>query len=201
MSDAAAFVTELLEALPDRFAESLGDLSDEARFDAIVAARQLATLVRATRASYVLQVDGELAYTDLHIAGAFGHTGSLEVVARDPKLASEIEGQAQRYSLSERISVHGGDPPAVVAGLNGPFDLVVLSSRWGDYERLYDDVARLNRIGGAVVVANAASLPMADPEARETVALRGFLTRLAADERYVLSTGSDFSLVLAARVR
>ena len=34
-------------------------------------ARQLATLVRATRASYVLHIGGELGYTNLHIVG--GH--------------------------------------------------------------------------------------------------------------------------------
>ena len=195
------FVAELLDALPDRFGDTLADLPPDARIPAMATARQLTTLVRATRASYVLHIGGELGYTNLHIAGAFGHTGQLEIVVPDPKVASEIERLAERYALSERLSVHPGDAPAVVSGLNGPFDLIVLSGRWSDYPRLLEDLARLNRVGGSLVVANAAELPGADAEARETVALRSVLARLAADERYLLSTGFDFSTVLAARVR
>ena len=213
------FARELLEAQADRFATVLDGVPEPVASAAAVSARQIATLVRATRASYVLLVEGEpppatdldaaaveqlatslASYRALHIAGAFGHTGQIEVVERSPKVADGIRRAAERYALAEHVRVHSGKPPAVVHALNGPFDLVVLSGRWREYERMAEDLTRLLRIGGSLTVVNAASLPAA-PDDREAAGLRAFLSFLAADERYLLSTGLDFGGVLAARVR
>lgn len=213
------FARELLEAQADRFASVLDGVPEPVARAAAVSARQIATLVRATRASYVLLVEGEpppatdldaaaverlatslASYRALHIAGAFGHTGQIEVVERSPKVADGIRRAAERHALAEHVRVHSGKPPSVVHALNGPFDLVVLSGRWREYERMAEDLTRLLRIGGSLTVVNAASLPAA-PEDREASGLRAFLSFLAADERYLLSTGLDFGGVLAARVR
>ncbi len=213
------FARELLEAQADRFASVLDGVPEPVARAAAVSARQIATLVRATRASYVLLVEGEpppatdldaaaveqlatslASYRALHIAGAFGHTGQIEVVERSPKVADGIRRAAERHALAEHVRVHSGKPPSVVHALNGPFDLVVLSGRWREYERMAEDLTRLLRIGGSLTVVNAAALPAA-PEDREAAGLRAFLSFLAADERYLLSTGLDFGGVLAARVR
>lgn len=215
---AEEFARELLEAQADRFASVLAAAPAETHLDAAGTARRLATLVRATRASYVLLVEGEpspvaaygaeaeqvatslAAYRTLHIAGAFGHTGQIEVVERSPKVATGIRRAAERHALAEHVRVHSGDPPSVVHALNGPYDLAVLAGRWSEYERMDESLARLIRIGGALIVVNAA--PLADaPEGADADALRRFLAHLAADERYLLSTGLDFGAVVAARVR
>lgn len=215
---AEEFARELLEAQADRFASVLAAAPAETRLAAASSARRLATLVRATRASYVLLVEGEplpdnldasaalelatslAAYRTLHIAGAFGHTGQVEVVERNPKVAAGVRAAAERHAFDEHVRVHSGKPPAVVHALNGPYDLAVLGGRWREYERMEEDVTRLLRIGGALTVVNAAPLAAA-PEGAEADALRRFLARLAADERYLLSTGLDFGAVVAARVR
>lgn len=218
MTATEGFARELLEAQPDRFASSLADAPEAEALSAALTARRIATLVRAARASYVLLVEGEpppdgleaaaaqrlaaglAAYRTLHVAGAFGHTGQVEVVERDPKAADGIRQAAERHALAERVRVHSGDPPTVVHALNGPYDLAVLSGRWSEYERMEEDLTRLLRIGGSLAVVNAA--PLADaPEGAEADGLRRFLARLAADERYLLSTGPDFAAALAARVR
>ena len=218
MSAGEDFARELLEAQADRFASVLVDVPEDTAFTAASSARQIATLVRATRATYVLLVEGEpppgdldaaaaqqlatslAGYRTLHIAGAFGHTGQVEVVERSPKVATGVRQAAERHALDEHVRVHSGDPPTVVHALNGPYDLVVLSGRWSEYERMEESLARLIRVGGSLAVVNADSL--ADtPEGREADALRRFLSLLAADERYLLSTGFDFGGVLAARVR
>ncbi len=204
MSAGDEFARELLEALPDRFAAALPDSSPDSRLAAVVTARQLATLVRATRASYVLHIGGELAYTDLHVAGAFGHTGQIEIVERSPRVAGAIREAAERHALADRMRIHFGDPPEVVHALNGPYDLAVLSGRWSEYERMFDDLTRLIRTGGALTITNAAPLADAlarDPDEPEASALRRFLALIATDERYLLSTGRNFASVLAARVR
>ena len=212
------FARELLEAQADRFASLLEGVPEATAFAAAVSARQVATLVRATRASYVLLVEGEpppagleaaaaeqlaaslASYRALHVVGAFGHTGQIEVVERSPKVAEGIRRAAERHALAEHVRVHSGKPPTVVHALNGPFDLVVLSGRWREYERMEEDLTRLLRIGGSLTVVNAALLAAA-PDDREAAGLRAFLSYLAADERFLLSTGLDFGGVLAARVR
>ena len=213
------FARELLEAQPDRFASLLADAPAPLAFPAVSSARAIATLVRATRATYVLLVEGEpppadagldaaaaerlaaglASYRALHIAGAFGHTGQVEVVERGPKVADGIRQAAERYALAEHVRVHSGKPPTVVHALNGPYDLIVLGGRWREYERMEEDLTRLLRIGGSLTIVNAA--PLAASEGREAEALRSFLAFLAADERYLLSTGLDFAGVLAARIR
>ena len=212
------FARELLEAQADRFASLLEGVPEATAFAAAVSARQVATLVRATRASYVLLVEGEpspagleaaaaerlaaslASYRALHVVGAFGHTGQIEVVERSPKVAEGIRRAAERHALAEHVRVHSGKPPTGVHALNGPFDLVVLSGRWREYERMEEDLTRLLRIGGSLTVVNAAPLAAA-PDDREAAGLRAFLSYLAADERFLLNTGLDFGGVLAARVR
>ena len=218
MSDGEDFARDLLEAQPDRFASVLAGAPGGSTLAATATARQIATLVRATRASYVLLVEGEpppdgldaaaalelatslAAYRTLHIAGAFGHTGQVEVVERNPKVAAGIREAAERHAFDEHVRVHSGKPPAVVHALNGPYDLVVLSGRWREYERMEEDLTRLLRIGGSLTVVNAAGLTDA-PGGAEADALRRYLALLAADERYLLSPGLDFAGVIAARIR
>lgn len=214
------FARELLEAQADRFASVLDGVPEAMALDAAVTARQIATLVRATRATYVLLVEGEpppagdgldaaaaqrlaaglASYRALHVVGAFGHTGQIEVVERSPRVADGIRQAAERHALAEHVRVHAGKPPTVVHALNGPYDLIVLGGRWREYERMEEDLTRLLRIGGALTVVNAGSLAGATDD-RETEGLRRFLSFLATDERYLLSTGLDFGVVLAARVR
>jgi len=219
MASGEEFARELLQAQADRFASLLEGVPESMALGAAMTARQLATLVRAARASYVLLVEGEpppdadgldaaaveqlaaalASYRALHIAGAFGHTGQIEVVERSPKVADGIRRAAERHALAEHVRVHSGKPPAVVHALNGPYDLVVLGGRWREYERMEEDLTRLLRIGGSLTIVNAASLTAS--EGREAEGLRAFLALLAADERYLLSTGLDFGGVLAARIR
>ncbi len=219
MASGEEFARELLGAQADRFASLLDGVPESTALAASMTARQLATLVRAARASYVLLVEGEpppdaggldaaaveqlaaalASYRALHIAGAFGHTGQIEVVERSSKVADGIRRAAERHALAEHVRVHSGKPPAVVHALNGPYDLVVLGGRWREYERMEEDLTRLIRIGGSLTIVNAATL--AASEGREAEGLRAFLSFLAADERYLLSTGFDFGSVLAARIR
>ncbi len=221
----ASFARELLESRADRFASALADAPAAVALAAAASARRIATLVRATRASYVLLVEGDAptpdpeaprdaraverltaglaAYRTLHIAGAFGHTGQVEVVERASGVADGVRRAAERHALAERVHVHAGDPPTVVHALNGPYDLIVLSARWREYERMEEDLTRLLRVGGALAIMNAAALAdaPADGGGEDADALRRFLARIAASERYLLSAGLDFASVLAVRLR
>lgn len=208
------FARELLDARPDRFAAAIADLPVEDRLGALAFARQLAAIVRAMRATYVLHVASDLpagaageaaaVHASLHLAGAFGHTGQLETVVSHERLAAAIATQAERYALAERVRVHAGDAPTVVRALNGPHDLAIAGARWREYERMGDHLTRLVRTGGALLVVNAGALPAAlaeGPGDAGAASLQRFLRALAADERYELGASPDFRFVLAARVR
>lgn len=209
MSADKDFARKLLETQPDRFMSVIAETPSDIRLSAISNALQIATLVRSTRASYVLlvedtpipeQVATSLAtYCALHIAGAFGHTGRLEVVEQNRKVATAIQQAADQYALSEHVRVHSGNPSSVVHGLNGPYDLAILSGGWSRYEHMQEDFTRLLRVGGSLTVINATSLAEA-AEDSEANALRRFLALLAADERYLLSPGLNFAGVIAARI-
>ncbi len=213
-SAAAGFARELLDARPDRFASVIADLPAEDRLDALASARQLAAIVRAMRATYVLHVASDLpsgaageavaAHASLHVAGAFGQTGHLEAVVSHERLAAAIAAHAGRHALAERVRVHAGDAPTVVRALNGPYDLAIAGARWRECERMGGHLARLVRTGGALLVVNAGTLPavLAErPGDAGAASLQRFLRALAADERYELGASPDFRFVLAARVR
>lgn len=213
-SAADEFARELLDARPDRFAAAIADLPAEDRSGALAFARQLAAIVRAMRATYVLHVASDLpagaageaaaVHASLHLAGAFGHTGQLETVVSHERLAAAITAHAERHALAERVRVHAGDAPTVVRALNGPHDLAIAGARWREYERMGDHLTRLVRTGGALLVVNAGTLPAAladGPGDAGAASLQRFLRALAADERYELGASPDFRFVLAARVR
>lgn len=208
------FARELLDARPDRFAAAIAGLPAEDRLGALTFARQLAAVVRAMRATYVLHVASDLppgaageaaaVHASLHLAGAFGHTGQLETVVSHERLATAITAHAERHALAERVRVHAGDAPTVVRALNGPHDLAIAGARWREYERMGDHLMRLVRTGGALLVVNAGALPAAlaeSPGDAGAASLQRFLRALAADERYELGASPDFRFVLAARVR
>ena len=217
--DPVNFSITLLESRPDRFINLLDEVKKDATLRSAFRARATASIVLAMRATYVLLVEGGplpnvdgqpvsfemganlVAYRALHIAGVLGHTGRVEVAERTPAVARGLRNAAEDYSLQERVVVHAGNPQTIVSGLNGPYDLVVMNGRWRDYEPMLDDLVRLVRIGGSIVVSNGGALPRMDKEDDEATSLRRFLWRLARDERFLFNVSPAFDNVLAARIR
>ncbi|HCU99578.1 MAG TPA: hypothetical protein DGL25_00125 [Dehalococcoidia bacterium] len=209
MSAENDFAHKLMETQPDRFTSVISEAPSDIRLSAISTALQIATLVRATRASYILLVEDTpipeqfatslATYLALHISGALGHTGRLEVVEQNPKVATAIQKAAKQQALSEHVHVHSGNLSSVIHGLNGPYDLAILSGGWSQYEHMQEDITRLLRVGGSLTVINTTALAEASEDS-EANALRRFLVLLAADERYLLSTGLNFAGVIAARI-
>lgn len=136
-------------------------------------ARELAVLTRATHASYVLEFGTGLGYSGLHTASSFGHTGRLDTIEHDPIHAGLAEENFRRFALGERVRVNRGRIREVVAALNGPYDLAVLDSDPADYPAMFEDILRLVRVGGSILVHAAAASPGLDE----------YLERLAEDVR------------------
>ncbi|HXU22603.1 MAG TPA: class I SAM-dependent methyltransferase [Tepidiformaceae bacterium] len=205
-SEAAAATDEIAEQLtgrrPDRYAEVLDAMAPHRRSHgcALVSptaaqARELAVVVRATRATYVLELGAGLGYAALHMVSAFGYTGRLDAVEGDPVHATLMEEHVRRYALEERIRVQRAAANEVVSALSGPYDLLVIHPGSGDVTLIYEDLLRLLRTNGSLV-----ALAGSDAPASRTEGLPSFAERLADDDRILPSFGPG-ERVFATRIR
>jgi predicted O-methyltransferase YrrM len=170
---------------PDRFA----DLRQPS--DTVADGRLLGALVHATRATYVLELGAGSGYGSLSIAGAFGLTGRLDAVEQSLDAVSRIEAAARDHGLSDRVKVIASSPAAVIPGLSGPYDLIVIEHHAGDLLPAYADLVRLLRTGGSLAFP-----AIADPDAA-----RPLLERFAGDERLAAYFPASLSPVLVTRLR
>lgn len=181
---------------PDRFAGVAAAIDEHLREHGcdlgrapILSAREMGVLVRATRASYVLEVGAGLGYCGLHAVDGFGRTGRLDTIERDPVHAQLAEENFRRFGFGDRVRVHCGREDDVLAGLNGPYDMVVLNSGLAGHGRSFEDILRLLRTGGTLLVS-AGGGP----------AMEGFLRRLATDDRLLPAFGAGLQHVVAVRL-
>ncbi|MCC7365420.1 MAG: class I SAM-dependent methyltransferase [Dehalococcoidia bacterium] len=160
-----------------------------------VEARELAVVARATHASYVLELGAGLGESTLHLASAFGQTGRIDAVEADDAHATFIEQMAKLFALDAAVRVQRAPAERVIAALSGPYDLVVVHGLVG--EELTDDIVRLVRTGGSILVlpapgqATIAAVPVGG----------GLLDRLATDPRLLAWFAPGMGRVLANRVR
>ncbi len=198
MNAARDLAESLTLARPDRFAEvreaAIAHTSEhqcDGGPASLLRAREAAVLVRATRASYVLELGTGLGYSSLHALDVFGRTGRLDTIESDPLHARLAEENFSRYGYSDRVRVYTGRDADVLAGLNGPYDLVILDSNPSGYPSLFEDAVRLLRTGGLLLANIAGGEPPAE----------SFLRRLAGDDRLLCSFGAGLEHTLAVRLR
>lgn len=154
-------------------------------------AREVSTLIAAARASYVLVSNSGFGYLPLHIVATFGHTGQVDVVETSPSVAAFVEQIARQQSVADRLRVYLGSPVNVVSSLNGPYDVVVLDSVRDSAGPRFEDVVRLTRTGGTIIVVDGTPGPDGAP----------YLEAIATDPRLLASFPADLSPVVAVRRR
>jgi predicted O-methyltransferase YrrM len=182
---------------PDRFAEVAAAAAAHAREHGcnpgvldFASGRDVEVLCRALRASYVLELDTGLGYLGLFVAQAFGYTGHLDTVEHDPGHANLAEQTFRRFGYGERVRVHRGNASEIVPALNGPYDLILLHGEGAARPALHEQLVRLVRIGGSLLVYP----PGAD-------AGRAYADVLAADYRLLTSFPPGLERMLAVRTR
>jgi len=191
----------LTAARDDRYAEVLEGVDAHAaahgcgmEIPSAAETRMLSVLVRATRATYVLEIGGGIGYSALHMTASFGQTGRLDVVEPNPVHATLIQEHARRFALAERIRVQNAAATSVVMALSGPYDLIAIHAEYVDEcGSLFETLMRLLRVGGSLVVL-AGRGRGADGEASLLA------ERLAEDPR-VWPAFSEHGGMMAARVR
>jgi predicted O-methyltransferase YrrM len=166
----------------------------------IVDGRELAVLVRATRASYVLELGGGVGYSGLNITSSFGQTGRIDTVEPDPEHARLIRQNFARFALEDRLRVHSARAAEVVPALSGPYDMIVINEAPSAVDAIYEDLVRLTRTNGSIVILRR-TIEAASPGEKEAFPVPPVLARLAGDNRLITSFGDRLECVLATRVR
>lgn len=159
--------------------------------------REVEVLTRATHSSYVLELGAGVGQATLHIASAFGRTGRLDAVEPDPVHADLLENLVRRYALEEVVRVHRAAPTTVVSALSGPYDLIVVHEGLAALAGGYEDLVRLLRTGGSLILR----IPAAERVPGAAAGEGGLLQRLAEDPRVAPWFARDLDRVIATRVR
>jgi predicted O-methyltransferase YrrM len=151
--------------------------------------RFLAILVRAVRATRILEIGTSNGYSTSWLAWAAGCTGGhVTTIERSADKIAMARTNLQRAGLADRVTVREGMAVDVLAGLPGPYDLVFLDADRPNYLAYLSRVAPLLRPGGLLVTDNVVS------HARE---LREFLQALHSDpafETVILPLGNGQSV-------
>jgi len=87
----------------------------------------------------VLEVGTAIGYSTLHMAEQL-ENGRVVTLERDQERADQARDYLERGGVSERVEIVEGDALETLAGLDGPFDLLFVDARKGEYAR-YIEIA------------------------------------------------------------
>ena len=156
--------------------------------------RLLSIIVRATRATRILEVGTSNAYSTIWLADAARETGgrvtTLELLPAKVSLARE---NLRRAGLEDRVEIRQGQAADTLPTLSGPFDLVFLDANRPEYLRYLEMVLPKLVPGGLLVADNVVS------HASE---LGAYLVRVKSDPSLFsvtvpIGNGEEISLKLA----
>lgn len=122
--------------------------------------RLLWIMVRATRATRILEVGASNAYSTIWLADAARETGgrviTLELNPEKVKLARE---NLARAGVADRVEIRQGRAAETLAAIPGPFDFVFLDADRPSYRTYLELVVPKLARGGLLVADNVTSHP------------------------------------------
>lgn len=137
--------------------------------------RLLWILVRATRATRILEVGTSNAFSTIWLADATRATGGrVTTLELDPGKVALARANLATAGLASVVDVVEGRAADTLAALPGPFDLVFLDADRPSYLTYLELVVPKLRSGGMLIADNASS------HAQE---LQDYLTRVKSDPR------------------
>jgi caffeoyl-CoA O-methyltransferase len=114
----------------------------------------VAILVRAIRATRVLEIGTGAATSGLLIADALPATGMLITLERDAAVATQARHAFAAAGHAHKASVMIGDASRFLHKISGPFDLIVQDSDVTAYGALHDRLVRLLGPSATLVTHN-----------------------------------------------
>jgi predicted O-methyltransferase YrrM len=114
----------------------------------------LGTLAAATGAKRILEVGCGLGYSALWLAFGSSPDGRVETIEPDAAHIDLAQRLFEQEGSSQRIAVHRGPGLAVMAKLDGPYDLIFCDSDLTEYLEDLAHFLRLLRPGGLLITSN-----------------------------------------------
>lgn len=129
----------------------------------------LNTLIRATRATRVLEIGGSMGYSTLFQAEAVeANGGQLTTLEAYPAKAEILRARVAQAGLERTVRVIEGDALKVIPELEGPFDFVLVDAWKADYPKYFELVLPKLVVGGLILADNI-TFPEPDAGIREYV--------------------------------
>jgi predicted O-methyltransferase YrrM len=175
-----AALSRALTESPQRGLPAINIKPEEGRF--------LQFLVRACAARKALEIGTLGGYSGIWIARGLLPGGRLITLEKEAAHAQVAREHFEAAGLAGQVEIRLGDAHESLKRLDAevPFDFVFIDAEKSGYDRYYDWAMDHVRPGGIVAAHNAfrhgAVVDPADQE-RETVAMRNFNARVAADPR------------------
>ncbi|SHJ04211.1 O-methyltransferase [Propionispora hippei] len=138
-------------AQTDRQAKMLNITEDTGRF--------LAILVQSTQAKAILEIGTSNGYSTIWLAGAAqatgGHVTTVELLTAKAEMARNNIAQA---GMAAYVTIHTIDAAACLAAMDSAVSqFIFLDAKRSEYCFLWEDISRILKPGGLLVVDNAVS--------------------------------------------
>ena len=153
-----------------------------------VQGRVLSMISHMIRPNRILELGTFTGYSALCLAEGLPENGELVTIEHNDELEDTIRRNLAKSPLSSKIRLIIGDAKEYLSGEAGLFDLVFIDADKREYCAYLDLVYPLLPIGGFILADNTLwdghIIDPAYDKDKQTLGLRAFNDRLAADERF-----------------
>lgn len=153
-----------------------------------VQGRALSMISHMIRPKRILELGTFTGYSALCLAEGLAEGGHLVTIEHNDELEETIKRNLSRSSLCNLIELIIGDCKSELKKIEGPFDLVFIDADKREYCAYLDLVYPLVPVGGFILADNTLwdghIIDAAYDKDKQTLGLRAFNDRLAADERF-----------------
>ena len=153
-----------------------------------VQGRVLSMISHMIRPNRILELGTFTGYSALCLAEGLSEDGELVTIEHNDELETTIRRNLAKSPLSSKIRLIIGDAKEYLSGEAGLFDLVFIDADKREYCAYLDLVYPLLPVGGFILADNTLwdghIIDPAYDKDKQTLGLRAFNDRLAADERF-----------------
>lgn len=153
-----------------------------------VQGRALSMISHMIRPKRILELGTFTGYSALCLAEGLAEGGQLVTIEHNDELEETIKRNLSRSSLCNLIELIIGDCKSELKKIEGPFDLVFIDADKREYCTYLELVYPLVPVGGFILADNTLwdghIIDAAYDKDKQTLGLRAFNDRLAADERF-----------------
>ena len=153
-----------------------------------VQGRVLSMFSHMIRPKRILELGTFTGYSALCMAEGLAEGGQLITIEHNDELEETIAHNLSLSPLGERIELRIGDCKSEIGKLQGPFELVFIDADKREYCEYLELVYPLVPVGGFILADNTLwdghVIDPAYDKDKQTLGLRAFNERLAADDRF-----------------